>query len=58
MIMKNLKGLGNGRNLKMRVQFLVLLQKMIEKNYLPYKQEKATKTVLEQAELLCLDWAA
>ncbi len=24
----------------------------------PDKQEKATRTVLEQAELLCKDWAA
>ncbi|MDP2682076.1 MAG: DUF3387 domain-containing protein [Deltaproteobacteria bacterium] len=28
------------------------------KNYPPDKQEKATKTVLEQAELLCANWAA
>jgi len=26
--------------------------------YPPDKQEKATQTVLEQAELLCKDWAA
>jgi type I restriction enzyme R subunit len=27
-------------------------------NYPPDKQEKATQTVLDQAELLCKDWAA
>ena len=27
-------------------------------DYPPDKQEKATKTVIEQAELLCRDWAA
>ncbi|HUW09204.1 MAG TPA: type I restriction enzyme endonuclease domain-containing protein, partial [Anaerolineae bacterium] len=26
--------------------------------YPPDKQEQATQTVLEQAELLCADWAA
>ena len=29
-----------------------------KKNYLPDKQEKATRNVLEQAELFCVDWAA
>ena len=28
-----------------------------EPRYPPYKQEKATQTVLQQAELLCADWA-
>jgi hypothetical protein len=29
-----------------------------EIRYPPDKQEKATRTVLEQAEVLCRDWAA
>jgi len=30
----------------------------VKYGYPPDKQEKATQTVLEQAELLCKDWAA
>jgi type I restriction enzyme R subunit len=40
---------------KMRVMVKRILRKY---HYPPDKQEKATKTVLEQAELLCADWAA
>ncbi len=38
---------------KLRVYIKRLLKKY---NYPPDKQEKATRTVLEQAELLCKDW--
>jgi type I restriction enzyme R subunit len=37
----------------------VLVKRILRKHgYPPDKQEKATQTVLEQAELLCADWAA
>jgi len=36
-----------------------LVKRLLRKyDYLPEKQEKATVTVLQQAELLCRDWAA
>ncbi|MDD4358292.1 MAG: DUF3387 domain-containing protein, partial [Candidatus Pacebacteria bacterium] len=35
----------------------VLVKKLLNKyKYPPDKQENATKTVLEQAEVLCKDW--
>ena len=40
---------------KLRTMVKRLLRKY---GYPPDKQEKATQTVLEQAELLCVDWAA
>jgi type I restriction enzyme, R subunit len=42
-----------------RAQLRVLAKRILRKyGYPPDKQEKATKTVLEQAEVLCADWAA
>lgn len=42
-----------------RAQIRVLLKRILKKyGYPPDKQEKATATVLEQAEVLCRDWAA
>lgn len=36
----------------------VLVKKILKKHgYPPDKQQKATETVLEQAKLLCKDWA-
>jgi type I restriction enzyme R subunit len=41
-----------------RAQIRVLVRRILRKyGYPPDKQEKATQTVLEQAELLCADWA-
>jgi type I restriction enzyme, R subunit len=40
---------------RLRVMFRRILRKY---GYPPDKQEKATETVLKQAELLCADWAA
>lgn len=40
---------------KMRIMIKHILR---NRGYPPDKQEKATQTVLEQAELLCRDWAA
>jgi len=45
----------NGSRAKIRVMFRLILRKY---GYPLDKQEKATLTVLEQAELLCHDWAA
>src|SRR6266403_2963540 len=40
-----------------RAQIRVLVRRILRKyGYPPDKQEKATQTVLEQAELLCADW--
>jgi type I restriction enzyme, R subunit len=39
---------------KMRVMVKRILRRY---GYAPDKQEKATQTVLEQAEVLCRDWA-
>jgi type I restriction enzyme R subunit len=42
-----------------RAQLRVLVKRILRKyGYPPDKQERATQTVLEQAEVLCLDWAA
>ena len=41
-----------------RAKLRVMVKRILRKHgYPPDKQEKATKTVLEQAELLCADWA-
>ena len=41
-----------------RAQIRVLIRRILRKyGYPPDKQEKATQTVLEQAELLCAEWA-
>ena len=41
-----------------RAQFRVLVKRILRKHgYPPDKQEKATQTVLEQAELLSEGWA-
>ena len=38
---------------------LTMVKKILRKyGYPPDKQEKATQTVLQQAEMLCKDWAA
>ncbi|MBF0290632.1 MAG: type I restriction endonuclease subunit R [Nitrospinae bacterium] len=42
-----------------RAQMRITVKRILRKyGYPPDKQEKATQTVLEQAELLCGDWAA
>jgi type I restriction enzyme R subunit len=42
-----------------RAQIRVMVRRILKKyGYPPDKQEKATITVLEQAEVLCKDWAA
>ena len=42
-----------------RAKLRVLVKRILKKhNYPPDKQEKATRTVLEQAEVLSADWAA
>ena len=42
-----------------RAQLRVLVKRILRKHgYPPDKQEKATQTVLEQAEVLCEEWAA
>jgi type I restriction enzyme, R subunit len=42
-----------------RAQIRVMVKRILKKyGYPPDKQEKATRTVLEQAEVLCRDWAA
>ena len=42
-----------------RARLRVMVKRVLRKHgYPPDKQEKATQTVLEQAELLCADWAA
>ena len=41
-----------------RAQLRVLVKRILRKyGYPPDKQEKATQTVLEQAEVLCGEWA-
>lgn len=41
-----------------RAQLRVLVKRILRKHgYPPDKQEKATDTVLQQAEVLCLEWA-
>jgi len=40
-----------------RAKLMVLVRRTLNKyGYPPDKQEQATKTVLEQAEVLCKDW--
>jgi len=40
-----------------RAKLRVIIRRLLRKyGYPPDKQEKATQTVLEQAELLCKDW--
>jgi type I restriction enzyme R subunit len=42
-----------------RAKLRTLVKRLLRKyGYPPDKQEKATETVLAQAELLCRDWAA
>ena len=42
-----------------RAQLRVMVKRILRKyGYPPDKQEKATQTVLEQAEVLCADWAS
>ncbi len=42
-----------------RAKLRTLVKRLLRKyDYPPDKQGKATQTVLEQAELLCRDWAA
>ena len=42
-----------------RARLRSMVKRILRKHgYPPDKQEKATQTVLEQAELLCKDWAA
>jgi type I restriction enzyme R subunit len=42
-----------------RARIRVLVKRILRQHgYPPDKQEKATQTVLEQAEMLCADWAA
>jgi len=41
-----------------RARIRVMVKRILRKyGYPPDKQEKATVTVLQQAELLCADWA-
>jgi len=41
-----------------RAKLRVMVKRILRKHgYPPDKQEKATQTVLQQAELLCADWA-
>jgi type I restriction enzyme, R subunit len=41
-----------------RAKLRVIVRRLLRKyGYPPDKQEKATQTVLEQAELLCKEWA-
>ena len=41
-----------------RAKLRVIVRRQLRKHgYPPDKQEKATQTVLEQAELLCKEWA-
>jgi len=42
-----------------RAKLRVMVKRILRKyGYPPDKQEQATKTVLEQAEVLCAEWAA
>ncbi|RZB34989.1 MAG: hypothetical protein SRB1_00757 [Desulfobacteraceae bacterium Eth-SRB1] len=42
-----------------RAQIRVIVKRILRKyGYPPDKQEKATQTVLEQAEVLCREWMA
>jgi type I restriction enzyme, R subunit len=47
-----------GNNGNVRAQLRVIVKRILRKyGYPPDKQEKATQTVLEQAELLSQEWA-
>jgi type I restriction enzyme R subunit len=42
-----------------RAKLRVMVKRVLRRHgYPPDKQEKATLTLLEQAELICADWAA
>ena len=42
-----------------RAKLRVMVRRVLKKHgYPPDKQEKATQTVIEQAEVICKDWAA
>jgi type I restriction enzyme R subunit len=42
-----------------RAEIRVMVKRILRKyGYPPDKEERATKTVLEQAEILCKEWAA
>ena len=42
-----------------RAKIRVMIRRIVKKHgYQPDLREEATRTVLEQAELLCADWAA
>jgi type I restriction enzyme R subunit len=42
-----------------RAKLRVMVKRILRKyGYPPDKQERATETVMQQAELLCADWAA
>lgn len=42
-----------------RAKMRVMVERILRRyGYPPDKQEKATQTVLEQADVLCRDWAA
>lgn len=46
-------------NESVRAKLRTMVKRILRKyGYPPDKQEKATQTVLQQAELLCKDWAA
>jgi type I restriction enzyme, R subunit len=48
-----------GNHSTTRAKIRVLVRRILRKyGYPPDKQERATQTVLEQAELLARDWAA
>jgi len=42
---------------QVKAKLRVMVKRILKKyNYPPNKREKATETVLEQAELLCMEW--
>ena len=48
-----------GRSENVRAKLRVIVKRILKKyGYPPDKQEKATQTVLEQAEVLSAGWAA
>jgi len=49
---------GDGGREAAQAQIRVIVRRILRKyGYPPDKQEKTTQTVLEQAKLLCVDWA-
>jgi type I restriction enzyme, R subunit len=40
-----------------RAKLRVMVKRILRKYGPPDKQEKATQTVIQQAEMLCADWA-